>query len=105
MKRNELSKIMRQAWAIYKATKQAFAVCLCKAWGLWRMAKRMRTEVVKFAYLKADGTIRKAIGTLKDTAELVKGTGRTDTGKAFKYYDVEAEGFRSFKVENLIAVY
>lgn len=105
MKRNELSKIMRHAWAIYKATKQAFAVCLCKAWGLWRMAKRMRTEVVKFAYLKANGTIRKAIGTLKDTAELVKGTGRTDTGKAFKYYDVEAEGFRSFKVENLIAIY
>lgn len=105
MKRNELSKIMRHAWAIYKATKQAFAVCLCKAWGLWRMAKRMRTEVVKFAYLKADGTIRKAIGTLKDTAELVKGTGRTDTGKAFKYYDVEAEGFRSFNVENLIAIY
>ena len=105
MKRNELSKIMRQAWAICKATKQAFAVCICKAWGLWRLAKRMHKEAVKFAYLKADGTIRKAIGTLKDTAELVKGTGHTDTGKAFKYYDIEAQGFRSFKVENLIAIY
>lgn len=105
MKRNELSKIMRQAWAIYKATKEAFAVCLCKAWELWRMAKRMRTEVVRFAYLKADGTIRKAIGTLEDTAELVKGTGRPDNGKAFKYYDVEAEAFRSFKVENLLTIY
>ena len=69
------------------------------------MAKRMRTEIVHFAYLKADGTIRKAIGTLKDTAELVKGTGHTDTGKAFKYYDVESQGFRSFKVENLLTIY
>lgn len=105
MKRTDLSTIMRRAWQIARATGKAFAVALSKSWQLYRLTKQMRTGIVKFAYEKADGTLRKALGTLKDTAALVKGTGRPDDGQTVKYYDVEAGGFRSFRSANLIAIY
>ena len=47
MKRNDLQTIMRRAWALY------------------RLTQRMRAGVVRFAYEKADGTLRKAAGTLQ----------------------------------------
>lgn len=105
MRRTDLSNIMRRAWQICRTTGKAFAVCLSRAWALYRLTKRMRAGVVRFAYEKADGTLRKAAGTLHEVAALVKGTGRPDDGRTVKYYDVEADGWRSFKVENLIAIY
>lgn len=105
MKRSELSKVMRRAWAIARTTGKAFAVCLSKAWQLYRLAKQMRTSAVRFAYEKADGSLRRAVGTLKDVAAMVTGTGRPDDSRTFKYYDTEAAAFRSFRVENLIAIY
>ena len=105
MKKQDLSTIMRRAWHIARATGKAFAVCLSKAWQLYRLTKRMRAGVVRFAYEKADGSLRKACGSLHDVAATVKGTGRPDDGQTVKYYDVEAGGWRSFKVENLVTVY
>lgn len=96
---------MRRAWALFRSTGRAFSVCLSKAWELYRLTKRMRAGVVRFAYEKADGSLRKACGTLHDVAAMVKGTGRPDDGQTVKYYDVEADGWRSFKVENLVTVY
>lgn len=61
--------------------------------------------VVRFAYEKADGTLRRACGTLQDIAATIKGTGRPDDGRTVKYYDIEAAGWRSFKVENLVTIY
>jgi len=105
MKGQELSKVMRRAWQIARVTGKAFAVALSKSWQLYRLIKQMRAGVVRFAYEKADGTLRKAIGTLKDTTVLVKGTGRPDDGRTVRYYDVEANGWRSFKVENFVTAY
>ena len=105
MKGQELSKVMRRAWQIARVTGKAFAVALSKSWQLYRLIKQMRAGVVRFANEKADGTLRKAIGTLKDTTLLVKGTGRPDDGRTVRYYDVEANGWRSFKVENFVTAY
>lgn len=49
--------------------------------------------------------IAPAADTLRDVAALIIGTGRPDDGYTFKYYDTEAAAFRSFRVENLIAIY
>ena len=105
MKRNDLQTIMRRAWTLFRSTGKAFAVCLSKAWALYRLTKRMRAGIVRFAYEKADGTLRKACGTLHDVAATVKGTGRPNDALTIRYYDVEADGWRSFKVENLVTVY
>lgn len=87
-----------------KATGKAFAVCLAKAWAIYRLYKRMKSGTVSFAYEKADGSLRKAKGTLQDVSSLIKGTG-SENYKTVRYFDVDANGFRSFKVENLITVY
>ncbi len=105
MKRIDLQIIMRRAWQIARATGKVFAVALSSAWQLYRLTKQMRVGIVRFAYEKVDGTLRKAIGTLQATAVLAKGTGRPDNGRTVKYYDVEADGWRSFKVENLVTIY
>lgn len=104
MKRQDLSTIMRRAWHIARATGKTIAVSLSKAWQLYRLTKWMRAGVVRFAYEKTDGTLHKAAGTLHEVAAMVKGTGRPDDGRTVRYYDVEAGGFRSFKVENLIHI-
>lgn len=76
MKRTDLSNIMRRAWALFRTTGKTFSVCLSKAWSLYRLTRRMRAGVVRFAYEKADGTLRRACGTLQDIAATIKGTGR-----------------------------
>lgn len=105
MRKQDLSMIMRRAWQIARTTGKAFAVALSKSWQLYRLVVRMRSGVVRFSYEKADGTLRHAAGTLKGTGNLVKGTGTPDNGKTLRYYDVVANGFRSFRVENFITIY
>lgn len=105
MKRHELSMIMRRAWQIARTTGKAFAVALSKAWALYRLTKQMRAGVVRFAYEKADGSLRRAAGTLREVATLIKGTGRPDDGRTVRYYDVDINGWRSFKVENFVTIY
>lgn len=102
--KNFRSKVFKQAYEMMKATGKAFAVCLAKAWAIYRLHKRMKKETVSFAYEKADGSLRKAKGTLQDVSSLIKGTG-SENYKTVRYFDVDANGFRSFKVENLITVY
>ena len=95
---------MLRAWQLHRVTEASFAASLSKAWELYRLIREMRTGVVSFCYEKAGGTFRRAKGTLRDIAPLIKGTG-IESPKTVRYYDVEARGFRSFRVENFITVY
>ena len=64
-------------------------------------------EMVKFKYMKVDGSIRSAIGTLQ--ADVVaantkaNGTYHKPMG-TFCYIDLESFGWRSFKEERLIEI-
>ena len=104
MKTTFRTKVFIQAYELMKSTGKTFAVCLSRAWALYRLTKKMHDGIAKFAYEKVDGTLRKAIGTLKGIENLVKGTGKT-TVSTVRYFDIEANGFRSFKLENLVTVY
>ena len=104
MKPNFRSKVFGWAYEIAHATGKQFAVCLAKAWALYRLKKAMKQGVVSFAYEKADGTLRKAKGTLNVLREITRKPGTPKTG-SFPYFDTEACAFRSFKIENLVATY
>ena len=98
------TKVFKRAYKIMKATGKAFAVCLSKAWALYRLVKKMRlNKEVHFTYEKKDGSLRRAIGTLKNVSQLVKGTGKSSLG-VVHYFDVKAQWFRCFRVENLVSV-
>lgn len=104
MKTNFRRTVFCMAYELAKVTGKTFAVCLAKAWALHRLKCRMRTGTVSFAYEKADGTLRKARGTLRDIGQLVKGTGRS-TYRTLRYFDADKEAFRSFRIENFITAY
>ena len=79
---------------------------ISKAAELETMKKRMmRGEVVKFAYMKLDGTVRIAVGTLQsDAVEAnVKGTGipKRYFGM-FAYLDLQKMQWRGFKENRFI---
>ena len=98
------SQVFLRAYEIMASTGKAFAVCLSKAWQLYRLSKEMNTkDEVCFTYEKKDGTLRRAFGTLKDVAQFIKGNG-IQSPKVFNYWDLEAVAFRCFKVENFISV-
>ena len=101
-KSNFRVKVMKYAWQLWRATKQAWKICMIKAW-----AKKMRQGPVPFYYKKADGSIRKAVGTLRNLPAGVTLNGKKMTKPSFKtfaYLDIERNAFRCFKVENLICI-
>ena len=82
---------------------------ISKAILIEQLKKKLRSgQIVKFAYLKSNGDIRVAYGTTN--ADFVKdkvcGWGESRENYATTaYYDLERGGWRSFRWENLIAVY
>lgn len=102
--KNFREKVMKYAWQLRKTTSQQWRLCLIKAWQLYRLAKAMREGIVTFYYTKADGSIRKAVGTLKGMPAGITSKGKKNqpSFKTMAYFDVEKNSFRCFKIENLI---
>lgn len=96
---------MKYAWQIRRSTSMTISECLKKAWQLYRLTIKLRQGVVVFLYTKADGTIRKAVGTLKNISFNIAGKRVTKTAyKTLTYFDLDKKSFRCFKVENLLAI-
>ena len=107
-KTNFRVRVMKYAHQLLKATGKSWRYCMLKAWELYRLAKKMRTEIVRFAYEKADGSIRYAEGTLMNVpaGATVRGKRITKPSyKTFAYFDAQKNEMRCFKIENLITVF
>lgn len=98
-------RVMKYAHFLYERTACKWQICMLKAWELYRLAKKMRKGVVKFAFQKMDGTTRYAFGTLQHLPVGATNRGKTPTFKTFAYFDIEKQAMRCFRVENLITVY
>ena len=70
-----------------------------------KLAQRLENGIAHFAYRKVNGEIREAYGTRfgRLVKKHIKGTGRSNYG-TFSYFDVERGEFRSFRLENILAV-
>ena len=69
---------------------------------------RMRREVVKFAYLKKDNSIRVAYGTMMSAlvGDHINGRGVDgDSRKVCTYFDIERGVFRCFQMQALIKIW
>lgn len=69
---------------------------------------RMRREVVKFAYLKKDKSVRIAYGTMMPAlvGDHINGRGICgDARKVCTYYDVECGNFRCFQLQSLVKIF
>lgn len=79
---------------------------ICKALALETLRARMiRGEIVRFAFMKKDGSIRYAVGTLQiDTVKAnTNGRGVNKQG-IFAYIDMQKMEWRSFCIENFIGL-
>lgn len=79
-----------------------------KAMMIENLKKQMRDGVAHFVYLKKDGTVREAWGTTCGTlvAKYTNGNGCSrEYFATTAYFDIEKAGWRSFRWENIIAIY
>lgn len=105
MKKEQLSRIMHTAWAVVKKEGVSISAALRMAWRSFKLAAKMRTKAVHFAFRKVDGTIREAVGTLADEfvgEKVVKGE-RAGCYSVQTYFDIEKNDFRCYRVASLLA--
>lgn len=76
------------------------------------LESKMLETAVRFQFVKKDGTMREAVGTLK-REKMVQADGsiwepvgeaRPEVPTLVKYWDLTVQGWRSFNVFNLVAV-
>lgn len=101
-RKSTLANIMRMAWMFEKRNGFTMAEALKVAWLNAKVTKAMRTGIVQFFFMKVDGTLRQAFGTL-DPHRLpeTQGSGRRPADTVQVYYDTEKQEYRSFKKCNL----
>ena len=100
------TRVMSYAHHIFESTTVNWSTALKKAWTLYRLAKMMRKGVVKFFYEKVDGSARVAYGTLCDLPAGVtaRRSAKAPSYGTMCYWDTKKQAFRSFRVENFIAI-
>lgn len=83
-----------------KGQYETFAAALTAAWKVIKLRMKLKSGVVSFSFKKVDGSMRKAVGTLKDTPAAlgIKALNYS----VLTFFDVEAQGWRSSRIENLI---
>jgi len=106
-KSNFRVRVMNYAHHIFETTVISWSAALKKAWTLYRLVKAMRKGVVKFFYEKVDGSARVAYGTLCNLPAGItfrKRSAKEPNYATLCYWDTKKNAFRSFRVENFIAV-
>lgn len=104
--KDTLRGIMMLAWQMVKNNGYTMSEALTTAWRNAKAKARMTQGAIHFAYLKVDGTLREAYGTL--CAELVPtrtdGTGRKQNNAVQVYFDLTRGAWRSFRKANLVNI-
>jgi len=97
--------LFNNAWSMFKAGLfTTFAKALKAAWSRIKVVTGMKTGVVAFEYVKSDGTIRIAKGTLTGFDYTAKTTESKPKPEVIKYFDIEAQSFRSFRLDRFIGL-
>ena len=85
----------------------SMSISLKRAWYFERFRRWLKNGVVTFTYVKKDGSLREAKGTLNDllipTDKLPKGTGTAEPNySSLSYFDLERQDWRSFNVAEFV---
>ena len=115
---NKLRRLMRTAHqlkkehpAILRGASLTQSQALKYAWWFESFRKKLQSGTYRFSYFKTDGSIREAVGTLdmsripddKRPKSLSSAPDvRPENYNTFPYYDLNAGGWRSFRLDNFI---
>jgi hypothetical protein len=98
-----MSEIMKAAWVFVRQNGFSMAEALRCAWCNYKVRAAMYLRIVKFYFLKVDGTTREAYGTLKSgIVPETKDSGRKPSPSVQVYFDTEKTEWRCFKKANLL---
>ena len=97
-------KVMHYAHSLYGTLEMTWRDCLRRAWKIIRLVIRLHEGSVYFTYLKTDGTLRKAFGTLRvgDIAPSSGSRMKKPNHSVICYFDLDKWQYRSFRIRNLV---
>ncbi len=102
--------VRMSAWQLEAAVTDAVNEATIKCDELEALIDRLHSQVVRFSYRKADGSVREAIGTLKPSildklvTETKSGRCKSSRSNQVTYYDLDCEDWRCFNPENFISM-
>ena len=99
-----MREVMSLAWQFVKKNGYSMSEALKTAWLNIKLRAKLTKQVCEFYFVKTDGTLRQAFGTLLDNRiPAVKGVKKTaDTCQV--YYDTMKEEWRCFRKCNLVKI-
>ena len=96
---------MTESWMLIRHYKMHKSDALRQGWLIAKVRNEMSNRVIAFEYLKKDGTIRHALGTLQTKyIPEIKGVKRATNPEVQVYYDAQKNEWRCFKKANLVRV-
>ena len=97
---------MKLAWQFVRRNGYTMAEAMKVAWLNMKLKAAMAKRIVKFYFIKVDGSTREAWGTLAQG--MIPTIAGTDTRKPNDtiqtYYDSEKQAWRCFKKANLLSI-
>lgn len=103
------SSAMQLAWQLIKKAGMAFGEAVRRAYEVIKLKVKLAKTDEKgmwIQYTKEDGTIRHALATRNSKhipqSKQPKTTGESKVEIAVKYFDILADGWRSFRADRLI---
>ena len=103
--KSQLRDIMLQAHTFIRKNGMSLSAALKCAWANAKLRAAMASRIVKFYFVKVDGTTREAYGTLKaDIVPATQDSGRKPNPSVQVYYDCEKEAWRCYKRANLLRI-
>lgn len=102
-RKKTLRDVMSLAWQMVKMYGISLSESLRKAWKNIKLKIAMQSGIVEFHFVKTDGTIRQAFGTLQSNlVPVLVGSQRKRAEYVQVFFDTEKQEWRSFKKINLI---
>ena len=101
-----MSEIMQMAWQFVKRNGYSMSEALKVAWANFKLKTAMKSRIVRFYFLKVDGSTREAFGTLAEgMIPAIAGTDpRKPNDTIQTYYDTEKQAWRCYKRANLLRI-
>lgn len=99
------TNLFKTAWSYFKANIfSSFSDCLKAAWQKAKLTIAMKSGAVNLSFTKKDGTETTRIATIDPHLFTYdsKGTGSNPKADVICFYSLTDNGFRSFRIENLI---
>ena len=96
-------KVLTDAKRINQITGRPMAECKKQAAQIEECVMLMKTRIVEFFFIKKDGTVRQAFGTLQEDIirpHIKSDSNREPNPELVTYFDTKRQQFRSFRKEN-----